>query len=105
MNSAELLSKWKGKPSKKGTGFAHLLVAQEHWHIAVSCLNIGGTLYYQSSILDGFSRCAASNHRNCRRRRPDSLCQKSKSTSCPHRSSIDTLQDRDRQGAVSAKGC
>jgi hypothetical protein len=49
------LSKWSGKPSKKGTGFAQPLAAHQHWHIDVSYLNIGGTFYYLCSILDGFS--------------------------------------------------
>jgi transposase InsO family protein len=56
LNQAGLLSKWNGKPSKKGTGFAQPLVAHQHWHIDVSYLNIGGTFYYLCSILDGFSR-------------------------------------------------
>jgi hypothetical protein len=30
---AGLLSKWKSKPSKKGTGFEQPLVAHQHWHI------------------------------------------------------------------------
>ena len=50
------MSKWNGKPSKKGTGFAQPLAAPQHWHIDVSYLNIAGTLYYLCSILDGFSR-------------------------------------------------
>jgi hypothetical protein len=56
LSQAGLLSKWNGKPSKKGTGFAQPLAAHEHWHIDVSYLNIGGTFYYLGSILDGFSR-------------------------------------------------
>jgi transposase InsO family protein len=56
LSQAGLLSKWNGKPSKKGTGFAQPLVAHQHWHIDVSYLNIGGTFYYLCSILDGFSR-------------------------------------------------
>jgi putative transposase len=31
-----LLSKWNGKPSKKGTGFDQPLAAHQHWHIDVS---------------------------------------------------------------------
>jgi hypothetical protein len=50
------LSKWNGKPSKKGTGFAQPLAVHQHWHIDASYLNIGGTFYYLCSILDGFSR-------------------------------------------------
>jgi putative transposase len=33
LNLALLLSKWNGKPSKKGTGFAQPLAAHQHWHI------------------------------------------------------------------------
>jgi hypothetical protein len=43
LSHAGLLSKWNGKPSKKGSGFAQPLTAHEHWHIDVSYLNIGGT--------------------------------------------------------------
>jgi transposase InsO family protein len=57
LSQAGLLSKWGGKPSKKGTGFAQPLAAHQHWHIDVSYLNISGTFYYLCSILDGFSRC------------------------------------------------
>jgi transposase InsO family protein len=56
LSQAGLLSKWNGKPSKKGTGFAQPLAVHQHWHIDVSYLNIGGTSYYLCSILDGFSR-------------------------------------------------
>jgi putative transposase len=56
LSQAGLLSKWNGKPSKKGTGFAQPLAAHQHWHIDVSYPNIGGTFYYLCSILDGFSR-------------------------------------------------
>jgi transposase InsO family protein len=53
---AGLLSKWNGKPSKKGTGFEQPLAAHQHWHIDVSYINISGTFYYLCSILDGCSR-------------------------------------------------
>jgi putative transposase len=56
LSQAGLLSKWNGKPLKKGTSFAEPLAAHEHWHIDVSYLNISGTFYYLCSILDGFSR-------------------------------------------------
>jgi len=51
-----LLSKWNGKPSKKGTGFEQPLAAHQHWHIDVSYINISGTFYYLCSVLDGCSR-------------------------------------------------
>jgi putative transposase len=56
LSQAGLLSKWNGRPSKKGTGFAQPLAAHQHWHIDVSYLNIGGTFYYLCSILAGYSR-------------------------------------------------
>jgi putative transposase len=56
LSQAGLLSKWKGQPSKKGTGFEQPLVAHAHWHIDISYLNISGTFYYLCSILDGYSR-------------------------------------------------
>ena len=53
LGQAGLLSKWNGKPSKKGTGFEQPLARHQHWHIDVSYININGTLYYLCSILDG----------------------------------------------------
>ena len=56
LSQAGLLSKWNGRPSKKGTGFEQPLAAHQHWHIDVSYINISGTFYYLCSILDGCSR-------------------------------------------------
>jgi transposase InsO family protein len=56
LSSAELLKRWNGKKSKKGTGFVQPLKAHEHWHIDVSYINICGTFYYLCSLLDGCSR-------------------------------------------------
>ena len=56
LTNAALLSRFNGKPSKKGSGFHQPLKAHEHWHIDISYLNICGTFYYMCSILDGFSR-------------------------------------------------
>ncbi len=56
LGQAGLLSKWNGKPSKKGTGFEQPLAAHQHWHIDVSYMNISATLYYLCSILDGCGR-------------------------------------------------
>jgi transposase InsO family protein len=44
------------KPSKKGTGFVQPLSAHAHWHVDISYINVGGTFYYLTSLLDGFSR-------------------------------------------------
>jgi transposase InsO family protein len=56
LGQAGLLKKWNGKESRKGTGFEQPLAAQQHWHIDVSYINIGGTFYYLCSVLDGYSR-------------------------------------------------
>ena len=44
------------RPSKKGTGFDQPQKAHEHWHIDISYVNIHGTFYYLTTILDGYSR-------------------------------------------------
>src|SRR5664279_350212 len=56
LGKAGLLRKWKGKPSKKDTGFEQPLQPHEHWHTDVSYINISGTFYYLCSVLDGHSR-------------------------------------------------
>jgi len=43
-------------PSKKGTGFVQPLKPHEHWHIDVSYINVQGTFYFLTSVLDGMSR-------------------------------------------------
>jgi transposase InsO family protein len=42
--------------SQKGKGFVQPLRPHEHWHIDVSYINIDGTFYYLTSVLDGCSR-------------------------------------------------
>jgi transposase InsO family protein len=56
LSAAELLRRWNGKTSKKGTGFVQPLRPHEHWHIDVSYVNLCGTFYYLCSLLDGCSR-------------------------------------------------
>jgi putative transposase len=56
LRSAGLLSRWKGKPSRKGIGFEQPLQPHEHWHVDVSYINLSGTFYYLCGVLDGFSR-------------------------------------------------
>jgi len=43
-------------PSKKGTGFHQPSAAHHHWHIDVSYINVAGTFYFLTTVLDGFSR-------------------------------------------------
>jgi putative transposase len=56
LNQAGLLSRWKGKPSRKGTGFEQPLQAHQHWHIDVSYINLAGTFYYLCNVLDRYGR-------------------------------------------------
>jgi len=55
LGEAGLLAKWKGKPSKKGTGFEQPPQAQALAHRRFS-INISGTFYYLCRVLDGYSR-------------------------------------------------
>jgi transposase InsO family protein len=56
LSAANLLRRWNGKQTKKGTGFVQPLKPHEHWHIDVSYVNICGTFYYLCCLLDGYSR-------------------------------------------------
>lgn len=47
--------KWL-KPSQKGSGFVQPLAPHKHWHVDVSYINIDGTFYFLTSVLDGYSR-------------------------------------------------
>jgi transposase InsO family protein len=56
LKAAARLDRRRFAPSKKGTGFVQPLVAHQHWHVDVSYINVAGTFYYLTSVLDGFSR-------------------------------------------------
>jgi putative transposase len=56
LKTAGRLDQRKFSPSKKGTGFVQPLAAHDHWHVDISYLNVAGTFYYLTSVLDGFSR-------------------------------------------------
>jgi putative transposase len=56
LREAGLMRRWRGKPSKKGTGFQQPTAPHEHWHVDISYINVCGTFYYQCTILDGYSR-------------------------------------------------
>jgi putative transposase len=56
LKQARRLDRRRFSPSKKGTGFVQLLRTHEHWHVDVSYINISGTFYYLTSLLDGHSR-------------------------------------------------
>ena len=56
LKAAGRIGRSTNKPSKKGTGFHQPQKAHEHWHIDISYINIHGTFYYLTTILDGYSR-------------------------------------------------
>jgi len=56
LKGAGCLARFRGKPSKKGTGFRQPLTPHEHWHVDISYVNICSTFYYLCSVLDGCSR-------------------------------------------------
>lgn len=56
LKRAGLLDRKVGKPSKKGTGFVQPLRPHAHWHIDVTYINIAGTFFYLTTVLDGYSR-------------------------------------------------
>jgi transposase InsO family protein len=53
---AGVLSKWKNGPTRKGFGFEQPTKPHQHWHVDISYLNIGGTFFYLTLVLDGASR-------------------------------------------------
>jgi putative transposase len=56
LKAAGRLDRRWNAPSKKGTGFVQPLKPHEHWHIDVSYINVQGTFYFLTSVLDGMSR-------------------------------------------------
>ena len=56
LKAAGRIGRSRNKLSKKGSGFHQPKKAHEHWHIDISYINIHGTFYYLTTILDGYSR-------------------------------------------------
>ena len=56
LKAAGRIGRQPGKPSLKGTGFHQPTRPHEHWHIDISYVNLAGTFYYLTTILDGYSR-------------------------------------------------
>jgi len=56
LRRAGLMDRWNRRPSKKGTGFVQPLLPHKHWHIDVTYINIAGTFFYLTTVLDGYSR-------------------------------------------------
>jgi putative transposase len=56
LKAAGRIGRSTNKPSKKGTGFHQPQKPHEHWHLDISYVNIHGTFYYLTTVLDGYSR-------------------------------------------------
>lgn len=56
LKTAGRIGRQAGKPSLKGTGFQQPTKPHEHWHLDISYVNLAGTFYYLTTILDGYSR-------------------------------------------------
>ncbi len=56
LKEAGRLDRWPKKTKTKGTGFQQPVAPHDHWHMDVSYVNLDGTFYYLTSVLDGCSR-------------------------------------------------
>ena len=56
LKEAGRLDRWPKKTRTKGKGFRQPLAPHDHWHMDVSYVNLDGTFYYLTSVLDGCSR-------------------------------------------------
>lgn len=56
LKKAGLMDRWSNKGSKKGTGFLQPSRPHQHWHVDVTYVNIAGTFFYLTTVLDGYSR-------------------------------------------------
>jgi transposase InsO family protein len=56
LKSAGCFARWNRKENSKGRAFQQPLQSHEHWHLEISYVNVCGTFYYLTSVLDGCSR-------------------------------------------------
>ncbi len=56
LQRAGCFARWNRSESAKGKGFQQPLTPHEHWHMDISYVNVCGTFYYLTSVLDGASR-------------------------------------------------
>jgi transposase InsO family protein len=56
LSGAGCFERWNRGESAKGRGFQQPLRPHEHWHVDISYVNVCGTFYYLTSVLDGASR-------------------------------------------------
>ncbi|MEM6456189.1 MAG: DDE-type integrase/transposase/recombinase [Acidobacteriota bacterium] len=57
LRAAGRLDRRSRRTSSKGAGFHQPDDPHHHWHTDVAYLNLGGTFYYLTAVLDGYSRC------------------------------------------------
>ena len=56
LRAAGRLDRWSPKASRKGRGFEQPTGPHQHWHTDIAYVNVGGTFYYFTGVLDGYSR-------------------------------------------------
>lgn len=56
LKNAGLIGRPANKRTTKGQGFHQPDCPHQNWHIDISYINLGGTFYYMTSVLDGYSR-------------------------------------------------
>jgi putative transposase len=56
LKAAGRIGRSTNRPSKKGSGFHQPKKPHEHWHLDISYVNLHGTFYYLTTVLDGYSR-------------------------------------------------
>ena len=56
LKKARRLGRQWNRSSLKGTGFVQPIKPHQHWHIDVAHINVAGTFYYLTTVLDGCSR-------------------------------------------------
>ena len=88
LQAAGCFARWNRTESSKGQGFQQPLAPHEHWHVDISYVNVCGTFYYLTSVLDGCEPLSSSTG-NCANRcaRPTSrscCSEHGKSSPTPH---------------------
>ena len=53
LQRAGCFARWNRSESAKGKGLQQPLTPHEHWHMDISYVNVCGTFYYLTSVLDG----------------------------------------------------
>ena len=56
LSAADLLNRRTSRTKTKGQGFKQPTGPHRHWHVDVAYINICGTFYFMTTVIDGFSR-------------------------------------------------